>query len=164
MPTELTIRTATLDDYPAVCQLLHELDDHHVRIRPDVFQPFDDPTRLRERIARFVDEDDAELFVAEIHTDIVGLATVEISDNPDAPMFRPGQRACIDDLVIRRESRGQGIGKLLLARVTEWTRSRKLQCIDINVWNENKVGTSFFKTNGFEPRCQRMELKIDKAT
>jgi len=164
MPTGLTIRTATMDDFAAICRLLHELDNHHVRILPEVFQPFDDPTRQRDRIARFLDEDDAELLVAEFRTDIVGLVTVRISENPDAPMFRPDRRACIDDLVVRRESRGQGIGKLLLARVTEWTRSRKLQCIDINVWNENKIGTSFFKTNGFEPRCHRMELKIDKAT
>ena len=164
MPTELTIRTATMDDYAAICRLLDELDDHHARILPDVFQPFDDPTRQRERIARFVDQDDAELFIAELNTDIIGLATVRISDNPDAPMFRPGRRACMDDLVVRRESRGLRIGNRLLARVTEWTRSRGLQWIDINVWNENKVGLSFFTTNGFTPRCQRMELRIDKAT
>ena len=121
-----------MDDYPAVCRLLHELDDHHVRIRPDVFQPFDDPIRQRERIAQFVNEDDAELFVAEINTDIVGLATVRISDNPDAPMFRPGRRASMDNLVVNREFRGLGIAKMLLDRVTEWTQSRELHCIDIN--------------------------------
>ncbi len=76
MLTEPTIRTATMDDYPAVCRLLRELDDHHVRIRSDVFQPFDDPIQQRKRITRFVNDDDAELFVAEISPDIVAVATV----------------------------------------------------------------------------------------
>ena len=153
-----------MDDYPAVCRLLRELDDHHVSICPDVFQPFDDPIQQRKRVTRFVDDDDAELFVAEINPDIVGLATVRISDNPDAPMFRAGRRACIDDLVVNREFRGLGIAKMLLDRVTEWTQSRELQCIEINVWNDNKAGLSFFMTNGFTPRCQKMELRIEKAT
>lgn len=164
MPTGHTIRTATMDDFAELCQLLHELDDHHVRILPDVFQPFDDPKRQGNRLARFLEEDDAELFVAESSTGIVGLVTVRISETPDAPMFRPDRRACIDDLVVRNESRGQGIGKQLLARVSEWTRSRKLQWIDINVWHANTAGASFFKANGFEPRYQRMELRIEKAT
>jgi ribosomal protein S18 acetylase RimI-like enzyme len=153
-----------MDDFAELCQLLDELDDHHVRILPEVFQPFNDPPRQRDRLARFIEEDDAELFVAESSAEIVGLVTVRISETPNAPMFRPDRRACIDDLVVRRDSRGQGIGKRLLARVSEWTRSRKLQWIDINVWNANAVGASFFKTNGFEPRYQRMELRIDKAT
>lgn len=164
MPTELTIRTATMDDFAAVCRLLHELDGHHVRILPDVFQPFDGPTRQRERIARFVDGDDAELFVAEINRDIVGLATIQISSSPDAPMFRPGRHAYMDNLVVNRDFRGSGIGKMLLARVTEWTRSRNLQCIEISVWMDNDVGLSFFTSNGFTPRCQRMQLRIDDTT
>ena len=162
MTTGLTIRTATMDDFPAICRLLDELDDHHVRILPDVFQPLDDPPRQRDRVARFLDEDDTELFVAESRAGLVGLVTVRVSENPDAPMFRPDRRAYIDDLVVRGECRGQGIGKRLLARVSEWARSRKLRCIDISVWNENKVGKSFFEANGFEPRYQRMELKIDE--
>lgn len=164
MPTEPTIRTATMDDFGTVCQLLQELDELHVRIRPDVFQQFDDPVRQRERIARFVNENDAELFVAEMKTGIVGLATVRITDNPDAPMFRPGRRACMDNLVVNQKFRGVGIAKMLLDRITEWTQSRELPCIDINVWHDNKAGLSFFTTNGFTPRCQKMELRIDEAT
>lgn len=164
MPPEPTIRTAAMDDFGTVCQLLQELDDLHVRIRPDVFQQFDDPEGQRERIARFVDGNDAELFVAELQTGIVGLATVRIYDNTDAPMFRPGRRACMDNLVVNQEFRGMGIGKMLLDRITEWTRSRELQCVDMNVWHDNQAGLSFFTTNGFTPRCQKMELRIDKAT
>lgn len=164
MPTDTTIRTGRMEDYPAVCRLLYELDDHHVRIRPDVFQPFDDSVQQLARVSRFVNQDDAELFVAEINSNIVGLATVRISRNPDAPMFRPGSRVCMDDLVVHCEFRGMGIAKMLVDRVTEWAQSREVQYIVINVWYENKAGLSFFTTNGFIPRCQQMELRIDKAT
>jgi len=153
-----------MDDYPAICPLLDELDDQHVRMRPDVFQPVGDSIRQRERIARFVNQDDAELFVAEINSTIVGLATVRVSPNPDAPMVRAGSCACLNDLVVKSEFRGSGIAKMLVDRVTEWTQSRKLPCLLINVWHDNKTALSFFTTHGFMPRCQQMELRIDKAT
>ena len=56
MQTGLTIRTATMDDFAEIRELLHELDDHHVRILPEVFQPFDDPTRQRDRITHVWNE------------------------------------------------------------------------------------------------------------
>lgn len=160
MPTEAIIRPATMDDCADACRLLEELDEHHVRIRPDVFQSFDDPIQRRERVRRFVNGDDAALFVAEISGRIVGLATVRVLGNPNAPMFRPGQRANIDDLVVNREFRGLGIAKKLLERVAQWAQSRALPCLVINVWNDNEVGASFFAKNGFSPRCQQMDLQI----
>lgn len=161
MTGKVTIRAATMDDFSAICQLLHELDDLHVRIRPDVFQPFDGPTRPRERIARFIDEHDGEIFLAEVGTDIVGVATIQIMDSPDAPMFRPRQTAVIDDLVVNQEFQGLGIGKRLLDSAVEWTQLRKILRININVWIDNETGMSFFAANGFTPMYQRMELRID---
>ena len=163
MPTDATIRPGTMDDFAAICRLLGELDDHHVGIRPDVFQPFDDSTRQHERVTRFFNQEDAELFVAAVGSNIVGLATVRVLPNPDAPMFRPDSRACMDNLVVNRNFRGLGIAKMLLDRVTEWTQARQLQGLVINVWHQNEAGMSFFTANGFTPRCHQMEVQIDRV-
>ena len=109
MTGEVTIRTATMDDFSAVCQWLHELDDLHVRLRPDVFRPFNGPTRSREVIAQFIDEDDGEIFLAEVGNDIVGLATIQVTDRPGAPMFWPRQNA-IDPSGAGSDLRAIGIG------------------------------------------------------
>ncbi len=158
MPDEVTIRAATMADCDAVGRLLGEVDAHHVRLRPDVFQPFDDPAAMRERVSGFVDNDDADALVAETKDRIVGLATVQIHDNPNALMFRPGRRAIMSDLVVDPELRRSGIARQLLVCVTEWTRSRGFNSLGLNVWNANEEGLAFFKTNGFVPRCQQMEL------
>lgn len=164
MKDELTIRAATIDDYSAICQLLHELDDLHVRIRPDVFRPIRGPIRPREQIAQFIDADDGEILLAEVGTDmVVGLATIQIMDRPSAPMLQPRQSAVMDNLVVSQKFRRMGIGKRLLDCAVAWTRSRMIPSIDINVWIENEAGMSFFKANGFTPLCQRMELRIEKA-
>jgi len=160
MTAEPTIRPATMHDFDAVSRLLGEVDQHHVRLRPDVFQPFDDPEGMRQRIAGFVEHDEAEIMVAEIDHKIVGLATVQIHDNPDAPMFRPGRRAIMSDLVVEPAFRRAGIGQSLLNRITEWTRSRGFTSLGLNVWNANEEGLSFFTAAGFKPRCQQMDLEI----
>ena len=163
MKGEVTIRAATIDDYSAVCQLLHELDDLHVRIRPDVFRPIRGSIRPREQIAHFIDADDGEILLAEVGTDIVGLATIQIMDRPSVPMLQPRQSAVMDNLVVSQKFQRMGIGKQLLDRAVAWTRSRMIPLIDINVWIENETGMSFFTANGFTPLCQRMELRIEQA-
>lgn len=163
MTREVVIRIATTDDCPAVCRLLRELDDHHIRIRPDVFQSFDGPTRPQEHLARFINEHDGDIFLAEVGADIVGLATIRIVDGPDGPMFRSSQSASMDNLIVTRDFQGLGIGKRLLDRAVTWSQSREIPSININVWIDNESGTSFFKASGFKPLCQRMELRIDSA-
>ena len=164
MPNDVTIRTATMDDFAAVSRLLRELDDYHVTSRPAVFHPFDDSAAQRERVADFVDSDDAELIVAEVDLEIVALATVRVTAYPDAPMFRPGPFARMDNLVVDRARRGGGIARELLESVTQWAAQRELTSLVINVWNANDAGVSFYTRQGFTPRCQQMELPIPKAT
>jgi ribosomal protein S18 acetylase RimI-like enzyme len=151
-----------MDDDDVVSRLLREVDELRVRLRPDVFPPFDDPDQMRERVAGFVEDADAEIIVAELGADIVGLATIRVHDNPDASMFRPGRFAIMADLVVVPEFRRSGIAKSLLDSALEWTWSRGLPGLGINVWNDNESGVSFFEANGFAPRCQQMELKIEK--
>lgn len=148
-------------DCDAVSRLLGEVDAQHVRLRPDVFQPFDDADAMRERVTGFVDNDDAEVLVAEMDGRIVGVASAQIHDNPGAPMFRPGRRAIMSDLVVEPEFRRSGIAKELLARVAEWSRSRGFKSLGINVWSANEEGLAFFIASGFTPRCQQMEMKIE---
>ena len=161
MTGDVTIRAATMDDYSAICQLFHELDDHHVRIRPDVFQHFNGPPRRRDVITRLVDDRQGEIFLAEVGKEIVALATVHVKDCPDAPMFRPCKIAVMDNLVVSQDYRGAGVGKKLLDRVAKWAESRNIPSINISVWIENESGMSFFAANGFKPMCQRMELRLD---
>ena len=163
MTGELTIRAATIDDYLAVCELLHELDDLHVRFRPDFFRPIQGPSRPREQVAQFIDTDNREILLAVVCKDIAGLATIQIMDCPNAPMLQPRQSAVMDNLVVNQKFQRMGIGKKLLDCAVEWARSRRIRFIDINVWIDNETGMSFFQTNGFTPLCQRMELRIDKT-
>jgi len=151
----------TQADFEAVGQLFRELDEFHQRILPDVFQPMDDPVRQHERIAGFFDVDDAELFVAELAGTLVGLSTVRILSNPDPPMFKAGQRACIDNLVVSDRFRGQGIGQQLLSKVVAWARARELKYVDATVWDDNECAMSFYRSSGFQPRYHRLELSTD---
>ena len=148
-------------DFDAICQLLYELDEFHVRLLPDLLQTIDDPARQNERIGQYVAADDAELLVAELHGALVGLSTVRVLSNPDAPMFKAGQRAYMDDLVVSDRFRGRGIGKQLLSKVVDWARARELKYVDTNVWDDNECAMSFYRFHGFQPRYHRLELRTD---
>ena len=158
------IRIASMDDYSEIRRLLRDLDELHVRIRPDVFQSFDDQVQQRERIEQIINNHNSDLFAAEIGSNFIGLATVRVASNPDAPMFRPSRRACMDDLVVSTKFRRLGIAQMLVDHVAEWAASRELPSLGINVWNSNHDGVSFFESYGFKPRCQQMEIQISSTT
>lgn len=167
MPNEVAIRRGTIQDFAAIASMLDELDAHHVRLLPEVFQRVDDSHWQRQRIAGFLDRDDAAIFLAELGQQVpsvAGLATVQITDSAPGPILRSDRRVRIDNLFVFPEFQRLGIGKALLDHVASWAQSRGAGHIEINVWHANTAGLSFFTNQGFTVRNQRMELRLDEAT
>ncbi len=145
----LTIREATFEDYEAVCAVFEEGDAVHRAALPDVFRKPDGPVRTVEYVATVIHDPDSALFVAEQGQTIVGIVHVAAYESPRSPITIPRQYGRIDNLVVRGESRGHGIGQALLERAEEWVREKGLSAVELNVWEFNRPAIRFYENRGY---------------
>ena len=157
----VAIRSATMDDYDAICGLLKETDEHHASILPKYFQTFSGSARPRELIASFVEPDDARVFLAEVADRPAGCLMVKLTSHPEFPMFNPYRFALVDSLVVGSEYRRRGIATKLFDQAKTWVAEQGIKHVQVNVWAANAAGLCFYKKQGFETLTEKMELDLD---
>jgi ribosomal protein S18 acetylase RimI-like enzyme len=151
----LLIREACIDDHAAIGRLYAEDDALHARGRPDMFQEPQEPRSisfLRERLVAT----DATMFVAALDGAVVGFAFVKLGRPPRDAMHRPRLFAYLEELVVSSDCRRRGIGTSLMHRVEEWARDRKVDQIELIVWEFNDEARKFYESIGYATSYRRM--------
>ena len=159
----MNLRTATMDDYAAICRLIEQVDRHHVGILPEVFQPFAGPPRPREVIASYGEAPDADYLLAEDEGQVVGFLNLRKAKYPGHPMFRPHEYAAIENLVVDEAHRRRGVATALFQEAVAWAEARGLAAIELTVWAANAAALAFYEGQGFQPLTHRMELRLGGA-
>jgi ribosomal protein S18 acetylase RimI-like enzyme len=151
----LIIREASIADHPAISLLYAQVDVLHAHGRPDAFQAPPQPRSiafLQKRLA----EADAAMHVADIGGSVVGFAFVKLGRPPDDAMHRPRVFAYIEEVVVSSDHRRLGVGTALMHRVEGWARDRKVDQIELIVWEFNEEARKFYESLGYTTSYRRM--------
>ena len=102
------------------------------------------PQALAGRLARDVEGGDLEVLSAHAGDRLVGVAVLA---------FRPGVSvgadfASVEELHVRPQERGRGVGRALLAAVGERCRGRGVSYVEVQTDDE---AAPFYEALGFEP-------------
>jgi diamine N-acetyltransferase len=148
------IREAALADHEAISLLYAQVDALHAHGRPDAFQKPPRPRSiafLQEHLAQV----DAAMFVADIGG-VVGFAFVKLGRPPGDAMHRPRLFAYVEEVVVSADHRRLGVGKALMYRVDGWARDRKVDQIELIVWEFNEEARKFYESLGYTTSYRRM--------
>jgi ribosomal protein S18 acetylase RimI-like enzyme len=149
------IREASIADCPAIALLYAQVDALHAQGRPDVFQQPPEPRSLaflQERLA----EANAAMFVADLDGAVVGFAFVKLGRPPDDAMHRPRAFAYVEEVIVSSNHRRGGVGKALMRAVEGWARDRKVDQIELVVWEFNEEAREFYESLGYRTSYRRM--------
>ena len=146
-----------LEDFEAINVLLDELNKYSVELLPNFFQI---GSMSYGDIAKIIESDDSDLILSIHDGEIVGLAEVYFKKTGDLPILVKNEYVYIQNLVVAKEKRGQGIGKELIKTVKDWGRQRDTSIIRLSVIPSNYSAIEFYKNEGFESIMQSMELKV----
>jgi len=137
----IDVREATVDDVPLILSLIRELAEYE-RLSHEVVATEEG---LRESL--FGERRYAEVLIAEHDGAPAGFAL--FFHNFSTFLGKPG--IYLEDLYVRPELRGAGIGKKLLARLAKLAVTRGCGRLEWWVldWNEPSIG--FYKKLGAEP-------------
>lgn len=153
-PFDVIIREASIADHEALGLLYAHVDALHARGRPDAFQESQPRSIafLQERLAKT----DAAMLVADMGGAVVGYAFVALGRPPDGPMHRPRVFAYVEEVVVSSNHRRLGVGKALMQSVEAWARDRKVDQIELTVWEFNEEARKFYAALGYATSYRRM--------
>ncbi len=137
----VTIRSADVGDVPVLLKLVKELAEYE-RLPHTVVA-----TEASLAASLFGERPEAEALIAEAETGPVGLAV--FFANYSTFLGRSG--IYLEDLYVRPEVRGQGIGKRLLAEVAKRAVERGCQRLEWAVLDWNEPSIQFYQSLGAKP-------------
>jgi ribosomal protein S18 acetylase RimI-like enzyme len=134
----MTARRATPADIPAMVALLRQLfaiEDEFAF----------DPSVQGRGLAVLLAEPRAAAFVAEHHSQVVGMATAQLL----VSTARGGLVATIEDVVVDQAARGTGAGRALIAAIEAWAREQGCKRLQLLADRENAPALDFYARLGF---------------
>ena len=153
---ELTIRYAAVSDYNEVEAIMKQVHQLHVGWRPDIYKDAD-PVLPQSIFTHMVDE--KSILLAEINGTVVALLSFEIRHvQSDKQVAR--DILFIDDLAVKEEYRGNGIGSELLQIIKEKVIREHLDGLELQVNARNNRAKLMYEKNGFSAKSINMELLL----
>lgn len=139
---KLTVRPARITDLPALVELLCQLFsiETDFAVRPDRH------ARGLRLLLGAVRRGRAYVAVAERQREVVGMATVQTVVST-AEGARSG---LIEDVVVRKDLRGAGIGTSLMAAIAHWARANGLARLQLLADRRNRLALTFYDRLAFQ--------------
>lgn len=134
MPT--TIRPATSADLPLILSFIQQLAEYE-KLRDSCFA-----TEERLRASLFGDPPAAEVLIAECDGEPAGFALFLHNYST----FLAQRGVWLEDLFVRPEFRGRGIGRLLLQRLATLALERDCGRLEWNVLDWNSTAIGFYRS------------------
>ncbi|MHA1595982.1 MAG: GNAT family N-acetyltransferase [Candidatus Baldrarchaeia archaeon] len=149
------IRRATAEDLDTIINLWLALASYHEKL--------DSAYKLSSRATSFYRTLASDLLmrglvlVAEEDRRIVGFLTAEIFYNPT---FVPSLQGRILDIYVEENYRRRGIGSQLVKEALKWFQANGVQCVLVNVAEQNKVALNFWSKMRFRVLSRKMILNL----
>ena len=137
----------------ALAEQVHRL---HVGWRPDLFKMPEQmypEERFREAIEK------KELFCAWQDGRIVGYVSAHVAEF-DIPGFVFHRELVMEELCVREDCRGQGIGTRIMEEAGVIARAFGCTCLRLGAYAENEDGLAFYRKMGFRLRSVTLERNL----
>lgn len=155
--SEIVVREATSNDIESMIDLYGRMEDHVRQISLDLLFTLGSNWRelTRRYFVEFSKRDDKLVLVAQDGNDIVGFLTAMITTT--LPIFVQRKYGLLNDMFVKQEYRGKGIGKKLLKTAIEWLEQNHIRRIELHVDAKNRKAITFYKAHDFKIRGYTMK-------
>jgi GNAT superfamily N-acetyltransferase len=138
---KITVRQARISDLPALVELLCQLFsiETDFEVRPDRH------ARGLRLLLGAVRRKRAYVAVAESHDEVVGMATVQTV----VSTAKGARSGWIEDVVVREDLRGSGVGTALMAAIARWARDNGLVRLQLLADRRNRLALAFYDRLAF---------------
>ncbi|MGA3093917.1 MAG: GNAT family N-acetyltransferase [Dehalococcoidales bacterium] len=145
---KINIRRATKTDYPALIEIIAELEKQHVDGVPQVFREESYEEKVHDLDSIFAEPRDV-LLVTERDSAILGYIHLSIIEAEKLGMLKPRRYVKIRDLAVAGKYQKSGVGSALMQVAERWASERGIDTIELNVWEFNRGVFAFYQKLGY---------------
>ena len=132
------IRPANADDLPALIGL--------VRMLFALEEDFSfDADKVRTGLAQILDEPRACLLAADADSELVGMCSGQLT----VSTAEGGPAVLVEDVVVDRQWRGRGVGRLLIQGLEQWAADNKARRLQLLADRDNAPALGFYERLGW---------------
>jgi ribosomal protein S18 acetylase RimI-like enzyme len=158
MSVLVTIRLATLQDYPEFLSVARETSEHHVALLPNIFRSVEIPVP-EEYFAGLVKGEQSCILLAEQGGVVVGYATLQLQ-HAKYDIQVPRTVGFIDNFGIAQAGRRMGVGWQLFEACREWAKAMGASSLDLDCWEANQGAIRFYESLGMHVSRRRFTLDL----
>lgn len=158
----MKIRKAGIKDWQQLNFLYSELDQLHIDSLPGVFRKPEGFPRSKDYFEKIFTDPNSAIFVAEIDQGMIGFVHAFIRESLVIPLLVPRRFAVIEDLMVKNQFQGKGVGRKLMYRAENWILERDTSLVELNVWEFNEGARKFYESVGYKTASRKMWKKIKK--
>ena len=146
----MNIRQATPSDSLFLSSLCRDVQSLHAEHHPDIFKiPQSDDFAVAFFDEILVDPM-ARIFILEKNGQALGYVLCKLMERPESPFTFTLRYLQIDQISVRPEARGQGIGAALIKQAEHFANEMDVQRIQLDSWDFNVRAHAFFERLGFK--------------
>ena len=153
---DLIIRKATIEDLSVIQALnnsLFELEKSNYD--PTLVKDWPLTEEGKEYFCDLINNN--YVIVAQLNNNIMGYLAGTINEKGSYEEVKYGE---INNMFIKDECRGLGIGKLLINNFKDYCKTNRINNVKVTASFKNKNAIEFYKKNGFEEFDLTLTLKI----
>lgn len=154
------IKKAQLVDFERLQPIHKEVHDLHVKGRPDIYK-ITNQTLDHSYFEQLVESDEGVIYIIEKGNEIIAFTILRINETPDRTTAVKKKYLFMEDLGVKEEYRGKGLGKLLYQKAIEFARENETTSLELGVWEFNEEAIKFYKSMGMKNQARKMEIQID---
>lgn len=151
---KISVRNAEMKDYEAVVKIMEQVQEMHVKWRPDIYKPNKEMIPA-DKFAEILE--DGTFFVAEADGMVAGIMgiTLRYIGNPSKVTRNV---IFIDSMAVDEEYRGMGIGHLFFEKAKQLKEEKHYDAVELQVNAKNKAAYEMYVKCGFKEKSINMEL------
>ncbi|KYG59371.1 GNAT family N-acetyltransferase [Planococcus maritimus] len=110
---------------------------------------------------KLIKSDEGVIYIIEDGDEIIGFTILRINETPDRTTAVKRKYLFMEDLGVRKEYRGKGLGKWLYQKAIEFARENEATSLELGVWEFNEEAIKFYKSMGMKNQARKMGIQID---
>ena len=154
------VRYAKSEELESVNNIRKQVNEVHVKGRPDIFR--EDGWQFIEPFVytRF-DEENNGVIVAVIEDEIVGFAVVQYIVRPESPFNKERKFFHIEEFGVDENHRRKGIATAMIDFAKDDAKKRGFERIELDMWEFNDCALAFYESAGLKTYRRYMECYVE---